>query len=815
MNITNNIKRYSWIIALVMSISLILAGGATSTTMAANPAANIDQCANDPAPSPNTDGCNSDPRSWVNGNLGASKSVYVEGDTIPYRLRFSNLSLASHTVVIEWDTTKASMHAIDYLTTFNQSVLDANPCLGVTGCSAFNPYTIPADPQVTGAGVTPIPGDFRLYGGTITGVSAYSYPVGSGFDGDKSAQITITFTASVANPVLAWGGHIATRADWPGASAVFIPGSPYHSRLISLDGTGGNQDRSLSAEAVIFPASITIIKDAIPNGSTSFGFTASPAPLADFSLVDDGVAANYTKLFEGITTFTTYNVAETVPTNWSLADPVCTTDGGGDQDINNPGVAIHLVEGENVICTFTNTLLTGSLQILKTVSNPDGATLPASFSVDYNCGVGYTGNVSVAPGSPATVNNIPVGNTCSVTEVAPDPISGFSWGTISYTPTSVVISTAGQTFDITVGNSITRDLGNFKITKSTSNPNGATLPAAFTGTYDCGTGYTGVFSVADGASQTISGIPTGNTCSVVETAPVPITGYTWGTITYTPASIVISTKGGTFEIVVGNSITRDRGSLVLAKTLTGGPLGFTGPFTIHYDCGVGFIGDVSVSVGGSATVSNIPTLTSCIVSEPTLPIAPGGYHFGTPSFSPSATVIIPAGNGSSVTVTTNNTLIPNTGMLLPTQTTCEMYRDGTYPAPYSAFTYGVKGGVINSISPGVIFYYNTVTVQATGDLTIVQINTLGWDPMLVHSSLDQAKLFDEECNPTQFTAEYGLTDNVVVFNDVAPDTYIIGIKYSPANLVGQPVSSPYPTSIYSWDTVGYPGSLASIPVQPR
>ena len=36
------------------------------------------------------------------------------------------------------------------------------------------------------------------------------------------------------------------------------------------------------------------------------------------------------------------------------------------------------------------------------------------------------------------------------------------------------------------------------------------------------------------------------------------TGYTWGPITYTPATIVISTKGGTFEIVVGNSITRDR-----------------------------------------------------------------------------------------------------------------------------------------------------------------------------------------------------------------------------------------------------------------
>ncbi|HZM25081.1 MAG TPA: hypothetical protein VFC02_25245, partial [Anaerolineales bacterium] len=174
---------------------------ATTTFTDANPSADIDQCANDPAPSPSTDGCNTAATQWDNGNLGASKSVYFEGDSIPYRLKFDNLSLAPHTVIIEWDTTKGDKHAIDYITTFNQSVLNADPCLGVSGCSTFNTYPIPADPQVTGAGVTPIAGNFRLYGGTITSVSAYSYPNGTGFIGDKSARIAITFTASVANPV--------------------------------------------------------------------------------------------------------------------------------------------------------------------------------------------------------------------------------------------------------------------------------------------------------------------------------------------------------------------------------------------------------------------------------------------------------------------------------------------------------------------------------------------------------------------------------------------------------------------------------------
>src|SRR5712692_1575324 len=78
---------------LLVALVLVLActGGAlflASTASGANPAANLDQCANDPAPSSHLDGCNSSASQWVNGNLGSSKSVYQEGDSIPYRLTF-------------------------------------------------------------------------------------------------------------------------------------------------------------------------------------------------------------------------------------------------------------------------------------------------------------------------------------------------------------------------------------------------------------------------------------------------------------------------------------------------------------------------------------------------------------------------------------------------------------------------------------------------------------------------------------------------------------------------------------------------------
>src|SRR5204863_4384432 len=104
--------------------TLIAAPIAVAPVAAANPAANLDQCANDSAPSSHADGCNGSATQWVNGNLGASKSVYVEGDSIPYRMTFSNIVTVAqspatiHHVVIEWDTTKAGTHALDYLTTW-------------------------------------------------------------------------------------------------------------------------------------------------------------------------------------------------------------------------------------------------------------------------------------------------------------------------------------------------------------------------------------------------------------------------------------------------------------------------------------------------------------------------------------------------------------------------------------------------------------------------------------------------------------------------------------------------------------------------
>jgi hypothetical protein len=557
---------------------LLTADGAASGLHAeyefqdANAAADIDQCQNGQAPSPPSDGCDVNATDWANGNVGPSKAVYVEGDTIPYRIKFDNLTLASHAVTIEWDTTKSGKHAIDYLKTFSATVLSANPCLGVSGCiGPASTYPIPKDPQVDNGAGSPIAqaaGNFTLYGGTITSVSAYAYPDGAGFAGDKSARITITFTASVINPVLAWGGHIATRQNWgAGNSAVAISGSPYHTRLIDLDGSGGNQDLSLSADAIIFPGSITVVKQASVEGSTSFGFTASPAPLGNFSLVDDGTSAN-TFAFNNIMTFVDYTITESsIPAGWGFDSVSCsaTSPNGGSYTTGTASTTIAMKEGENWTCTFNNSVRTGTLIVKKHVVNDNGGSAVAG---DWDIHV-KSGGVDVAnspkAGSESGEGYGLTNGTYNVSE---------SGGPSGYTQTGFsgdcdasgnVTVVSGQIKTCTITND--DDAASLVIIKNVVNDNGGSKAAsAFSGTISGvtasgGNSWTG--TAAPGVTKTLTTV---GAYSVTETADADYdTSYSTdctGTIALgeTKTCTVTNNDKGASLIIIKNVVNDNGGS---------------------------------------------------------------------------------------------------------------------------------------------------------------------------------------------------------------------------------------------------------------
>ena len=252
----------------------------------ANVAVDIDQCANG---SSGTVSCSGS--AWINGNLNGNTASWVEGQSVPYRFKISNLTVGvPTTVTIGWDTTvNNGKHGVDYLRTYDVSAPGADPCtdfLGAGNCANFSTFVIPVDGNVTNGqdgllgtsdDITQKPGVFTLWGGTITGTSGYTLT--GDYSSASETQISVSFTPSASTAVLAWSGHISTRDDWGLAnSAGEISGSPYHMRNRT---GGGNQDRAMQTDTITYIGRVTVVKIAIPVG----GNQASTVPGVPFSFM--------------------------------------------------------------------------------------------------------------------------------------------------------------------------------------------------------------------------------------------------------------------------------------------------------------------------------------------------------------------------------------------------------------------------------------------------------------------------------------------------------------------------------------------------
>jgi hypothetical protein len=249
----------------------------------------------------------------------------------------------------------------------------------------------------------------------------------------------------------------------------------------------------------------------------------------------------------------------------------------------------------------------------------------------------------------------------------------------------------------------------------------------------------------------------------------------------------------------------------------------TGNVTLH---------DVSISDPKLGTLTCTPSQPATLAPNAILTCT-GTYTIQAAdltvfSVTNTATVNGKGPQDQPVSATATATVYRQTGALLPTQTTCQQYAAGpsAWPAMYDAFTYQVKSNKINSVAPGVIFYYNTITAPAASfTLSVVETNSKGWKPMLIQD-LGQAILYDANCNKASGvtvaanynTATKTYTVTFTVTGATPNAIYYVGIKYSPQNLIGQSVQKQggvYPTSIYSWSTTNFNGSTASIPVKPK
>lgn len=268
-------------------VILALAMGLMATTvLAAPPKISLEQCRNGSADAPNDCLQLGGGTGWQNGNSGASTAHFVEGHSIPYRTIITNGPQGSNTVTLGYDIKHSGANAIDFLTHFNRllphgafdhAVEAVDPLSGIDMPVGFQTATcaIPLPTNLTGTDAEDsfaaiVAADKHLF--TVYGASSCSVVEVTAGDlaaAQSEARVDVTFDATSSTVVMAWGGHIAKSSDWDGNGAAQVSGSPYHMRLKAWTaGNVGNQDRSLSAAAVIQETSTT---------------TTQPSATADFT----------------------------------------------------------------------------------------------------------------------------------------------------------------------------------------------------------------------------------------------------------------------------------------------------------------------------------------------------------------------------------------------------------------------------------------------------------------------------------------------------------------------------------------------------
>jgi hypothetical protein len=196
------------------------------------------------------------PVNWATGNSNSGNSHFFEGQSIPYRLTISRLRAGDHTVVIEWDARTNSKSAIDYITSFDRICEEVIPNAGTPSFGEIPVPTGLPQPSNSFNELTEDERKIAIYGGSLGEIKYLQE--GNTSDANSVTRLSVSFTAVGSNGpnntvVIAWGGHIASAKDWgEGNSASSISGSPYHTRVVSLNGSSvGSQNRSVQAASEV------------------------------------------------------------------------------------------------------------------------------------------------------------------------------------------------------------------------------------------------------------------------------------------------------------------------------------------------------------------------------------------------------------------------------------------------------------------------------------------------------------------------------------------------------------------------------------
>ena len=295
--------------------------------------------------SANNDGLGLGSNHWLNSIVQSSNSVYYEGMSNFQRAIFTDVPATTgnnHSLTFEHDATKGGIHAYDFLTSYQQAIVNNQALLGV-------PVTLnPCGTNIAASMVTPcntvrgglnfidvdVPDDTFLSkdGPTATKIAAYevingnrtiriwgnapfvpgsavltlSHSVATQADSaDSNINYTLTWQSTSTVILLEMAGHISVTGDGTGVSwgtglgSSNISGGPYHFKLGDLGGavTGGVQSEVTSLGAQDNQIKGADVKIVCPTCSVSGPATVCASTTSTFSESIVGTCASQSILW--------------------------------------------------------------------------------------------------------------------------------------------------------------------------------------------------------------------------------------------------------------------------------------------------------------------------------------------------------------------------------------------------------------------------------------------------------------------------------------------------------------------------------------
>ncbi|MFL5619064.1 MAG: beta strand repeat-containing protein [Gemmatimonadaceae bacterium] len=467
------------------------------------------------------------------------------------------------------------------------------------------------------------------------------------------------------------------------------------------------------------------------------------------------------------------------------------------------GVGYTLGAGSDATCAITaGTLTCGPKDLAQngTITAVIDATTTAGTSCSSggftNTATGKATGVSDVTASATTILNCPsIGITKTPATQTKSAGEGFSW-TVTLTNSGAGTAVGANINDplpVVTGVSYTLDASSDATCAITAGTltcgpkdlaQNATIVAIINATTTAGTSCSsgGFTNTATGKATGVSDV----TASATTILNCPSIG-----ITKTPSSQTVA-SGSPFSWTV---------------TLTNSGAGTAVGAAINDPLPV--VAGVNYSLGSSSPAGANCAITSGTLACGPLDLAPNGTitavinatttagsGCSSSGFTNTATGSATGVSNVQASATTTLTCPEVNALIAPTQTTCEQFAIGSAPAePF--LSAGLKGSVINNVSPGVVFYFAKLTVPAGATLNILQSDTRadGKSPpfplIQVASGQAQVKTFNANTNQCSLVGTFNLSNpNAPTITLANAGTYVVQIKYSPNSLTGYSIPNP-------------------------